>query len=64
MGKIEKFYKQKVCWKLQEKDREGNWKDILDGRLMRHGEANLHVKSAKLLHHPELKIVKTKECRK
>jgi len=60
MDKIERFYAQKKCWKLQSKDKKGKWKDDLDGRLMRHGEANLHVKSAKLLGHPIPKIVKGK----
>lgn len=63
MNKIERFYAQKVAWKLQEIDKKGNWKDILDGRCMRHGEANLHVKSAKILSHPKLRIVKG-ECKK
>jgi hypothetical protein len=60
MGKIEKFYAQKKCWKLQESDKKGGWKDILDGRLMRHGEANLHIKSAKLLGHNKLRTKKGK----
>ena len=57
MTKIEKFYKQKKCWKVQEVK---SGKDILDGKLMRHGEANIFVKSAKILGHSKLKIVKGK----
>jgi len=34
MGKIENFYKQKKCWKVQEVK---SGKDILEGKLMRHG---------------------------
>ena len=62
MGKIEKFYTQKKVWKVQEINKKGIWKDILDGKCMRHGEANIFVKSAKLLNHPKLRIVKGDKC--
>lgn len=61
MNKIERFYKQRVEWKLQQQDRKtGTWADILEGRAMRHGEAILHVKGAKMLGHSPLRIIKVK----
>jgi hypothetical protein len=62
MNRIEKFYAQKKCWKIEKLLPSGKWSSdaYLGDKAMRHGEANIHVKSAKLLGHPKLRIVKIK----
>ena len=56
-NKIEKFYAKKKNWKIQRKENDA-WNDILDGKLMRKGEANIHIRSAKILGHSPIRAVK------
>jgi len=62
MNKIEKYFAQKKEWKIEKFNKETQrWENTVLGEIpMRHGEANIHKRSAKLLGHSPIRIVKLK----